>query len=121
MILYWKILRNLFCFCFTWQLYGIIYEWIHPSQQTTDIREMKLINMDFPVIFKICINPSFNQAAIREEGYAGVKTYFRGRSRFNSSIYGWAGHTNTSEPRDTVDNIYKKILDFHEPEQFLKK
>ena len=112
-----KILNLLCCVAFTWQLFGMADEWINPVQKTTDITEKKLNDMKFPIIFKICMKPGFNVAALNREGYASITDYFLGQSRYNSSIYGWAGHTNTSETRNTVDAIYQKIQNFPEAEK----
>ena len=83
------------CFAFIFQVYGIIQEWIHPSQTATQVSEKNIKGIDFPVIFKICPDPAFVLGLLRKEGYRDVFSYFRGESKFNKSIYGWAGHTNT--------------------------
>lgn len=85
--------------------------------KTTDITEKQLKNLQFPIMFKICMKPGFNTTALKEEGYAGISEYFLGRSRFNSSVYGWAGHSNTSEARSTVDDVYQKVQYFHRVEK----
>ena len=108
------------CLAFTWQLYGIVSEWVKPSQKTTDITEKKLDQFELPLIFKICPDPGFNLSAIREEGYDDIWHYFYGRSSFNNSIFGWAGHTNTSETRGSVEQVYQKVLHFPTPESFIK-
>ena len=95
---HWKLLNFLCLFAFTWQLYGILVEWINPSQQTTQITETTLDKIELPLI-KLCLDPAFNTTALQEEGYEYVHTYFHGKSRYNSSIYGWVGHTNTSHTR----------------------
>ena len=100
------------CIAFSWQLYGILDDWINPSLKTTDITEKQLEDLKFPIIFKICMKPGFNTTALKEEGYAGISKYFRGQSSYNSSVYGWAGHTNTSEIRTTVDAVYQKVQHF---------
>ena len=55
------------------------------------------------------MKPGFNTTALKEEGYAGISEYFLGQSRFNNSLYGWAGHTITSEVRDTVADVYQRV------------
>ena len=117
---HWKVLNIMCCLAFTWQLYGIVSEWVKPSQKTTDITEKKLDQFELPLIFKICPDPGFNLSAIREEGYDDIWHYFYGRSSFNNSIFGWAGHTNTSETRGRVEQVYKKVLHFPTPESFIK-
>ena len=117
----WKILTLLCCLAFTFQLFGIVKEWINPVQKTTDITEKKLNDMKFPIIFKICLKPGFNRTVLREEGYLGPVAYFLGQSRYNHSVYGWAGHTNTSNTRNTVDAVYQKVQNFPAVEKALKR
>ena len=66
---------------------------------------------DFPLVFKICIQPSFSKpAAFQDAGYKSLYHYFLGQSRFNSSIYGWAGHaSNLSGLKSTVKLVYNNI------------
>ena len=106
---HWKILNLLCCFAFIWQLYGIMDDWIHPSRKTTDIMENKLEDLEFPIVFKVCLKPGFNITALKEEGYSSIPGYFTGQSRYNSSIYGWAGHINNSQSKSTVEDVYKKV------------
>ena len=75
--------------------------------------------MDFPVIFKLCLNPGLNITAIQEEGYEFDVTYFMGLSKYNRSLYGWAGHTDTNGIRSSVAEVYQKIQNFPTPESFL--
>ena len=106
---HWKILNLLCCFAFSWQLYGIMDDWIHPSRKTTDITEKKLEDLEFPIVFKVCLKPGFNITALKEEGYESFSGYFTGQSRYNKSIYGWAGHTETFQSKSTVRDVYKKV------------
>ena len=108
------------CLAFTWQVYEIVDSGIHSQQAVTGIKKKKLQDMDFPVVFKICPDPAFNITLLKKEGYAKISGYFRGESRFNKSIYGWAGHTNTFETRDSVENIYHKVQRFPTPEKIIK-
>ena len=117
----WKILNLLCCLAFTWQLSGIVDEWINTVQKTTVMMEKKLQDMKFPIIFKICMKPGFNVTALKEEGYKNIYSYFYGLSRYNSSLYGWAGHTNTSKTRSTVDAIYQKVQNYLKVEKAVKK
>ena len=109
------------CLAFTWQAYEIVVSDFHSSQTLTRIEEKKLKDMDFPVIFKICPDPGFNITLLREEGYETRSGYFRGESQFNKSIYGWAGHTETCETRDSVENIYHKVQRFPTPDKIIKE
>ena len=114
-----KLINFLCLFGFTWQLSGILGEWIKPSQQTTQITETNLDNIELPLI-KLCLDPAFNATALQEEGYQDIPAYFHGKSRYNSSIYGWGGHTKTSYIRGAVDQIYQKVQNFPTANGLLK-
>ena len=55
--------------------------------------EINVTIKDFPVVFKICITPGFDAKNLKFVGYSSVYNYFAGESRHNSSLIGWAGHT----------------------------
>ena len=89
------ILLNVGCLlAFIIQMSILTYYQIHPSQTVTSTVRKNLSDVDFPVLFKICIKPGFNLTALQEVGYASTWEYFTGQSRYNSSLVGWAGHKN---------------------------
>ena len=63
-----------------------------PSRTETIEEETNLGEIDFPVLFKFCFKNAFNLEKVKESGYKNVWEYFCGKSKFNSSVYGWAGH-----------------------------
>ena len=76
------------------------------NQGPTELRRnvMKLQDMEkFPVLFKLCPKPGgFNVSSLKEEGYNDIADYFYGFSRYNKSLYGWAGHTRNGSVRSSV-------------------
>ena len=70
----------------------LLREEIWPSQTKTDVKELKLENIDFPVVFKLCFKNSFDLKRLNDAGYSSVWNYFKGMSKFNNSVFGWAGH-----------------------------
>jgi hypothetical protein len=91
------------------QLGLVIRGYVAPTLTNTRVEQQDLKDMDFPLIFKICVDPGFDQTAIFEAGYRNTWEYFIGRNRFNSSIVGWAGHTNTSGVQGSVQEILSRI------------
>ena len=75
------------------QVAFLIVEQISPTQTETSTKEVKMEEIEFPVIFKICFKNSFDLDKVKEAGYKSVWDYFKGESKFNDSLYGWAGHT----------------------------
>ena len=72
------------------------YYQLYPTETSTRLSERKLDDLDFPVLFKICLNPAFNEDKIKEVGYYSLWSYFTGKGRWRNSnggaVYGWAGH-----------------------------
>ena len=103
-------LVNIFCvFFFGFQLVHLCIEYVNPSVTITQEKTEKLGDIQFPVVLKICIIPGFNETAIREAGYNESWFYFHGQSKFNGSIFGWAGHNNRSETLGEVEEIFKRV------------
>ena len=65
---------------------------INPRATVSQMEEKSLDNIDFPVVFKICIKPAFNISELYRVGYASIWEYFIGQSRHNGSVFGWGGH-----------------------------
>ena len=61
-----------------------------PSLRTYDVN---LKDLDFPIIFKVCVN-EIEDGYLRYQkfGYGDVIEFFRGKSMFNESLLGWHGH-----------------------------
>ena len=66
---------------------------INPSKTLVMTEKKNFSEVEFPLIFKICIRPGFNETEVKNLGYRTSWEYLLGRSRYNGSIYGWAGHT----------------------------
>ena len=122
MIQHHFLLANIACFiAFTVQFGNVFVGNIWPQHTNTHMEEKKLLDIDFPVIFKICVRPGFNSTAFWELGYKRTPwQFFTGRSRFNSSIYGWAGHTNQSGVQGTVQEVVDRVR-MHKVKDVLKK
>ena len=94
------------------QLFFILMVFVNPDQLNTDTSEIALQDIDFPLDIKICAEPAFDESAIVEAGYGtewNQYDYFTGRSRFNRSIFGWAGHTPDSGVVGSVEEVLDKV------------
>ena len=89
----WIFIKSVCVLSFLVQMCFQLYEQVHPSQTETVLEDKKLDDIEFPVLFKICFKNSFDLTKLEEAGYSSVSKYFSGVSKFNKSLYGWAGHT----------------------------
>ena len=110
------LLANLGCligFCF--QFGNVLDTYVHPTQTTITVTERDLKDSEFPLLFKICFNPSFNTTAEEE---AGFDDFFSGQSKYNSSLVGWAGHTEEGGVLGTVEEMVSKLT-LHNPQEVI--
>ena len=104
----WYLIRIGCLVAFMVQTTTLIVNMINPKETLIKTQIMNFDKIDFPLTFKICITPGFNTTELKALGYENILGYFEGRSRFNTSIIGWAGHTVDGQ---VVSNISGIILD----------
>ena len=70
------------------------YYILHPQLPSLRFLKKSLHDLDFPLAFKLCVS-EINKSSDRYKrvGYSDNNDFFKGRSMFNSSLYGWCGHT----------------------------
>ena len=106
-------LANLVCTAIlTVQLGHVLEGYIKPTITRTWEEKVLLQDIDFPVVIKICVVPGLNQTALWEVGYNDTWSYFLGQSKFNSSVFGWAGHAEDSGTIGTVGEIMAHVSDY---------
>ena len=105
----WVLLHLVCSLAVSIQVVLVLQEFVNPQTTNSEIKETHLQDLDFPLLFKICVDPSFNDTAVEALGYDSIWNYFSGMSRFNASIYGWAGHTNRSGVKDSVSGVFDKV------------
>ena len=86
----------------------IVLNILNPEFPQVRYYKEELKNIEFPMSFQICVT-EFNLTNATDEkyhkyGYNGLWEYFKGKSRYNSIIVGWAGHKqNHSTATFTVE------------------
>ena len=91
------------CFlAFLAQISILIFGMMNPKTTLTGTQKVGFEEIDFPLVFKVCIKPGFNDRELRKFGYRNSFMYLLGMSMFNKSTFGWAGHTPEG---DVVSNI----------------
>ena len=90
---FFKLLLQVSCYVgFLIQIILLAVEEIKPSQTETSLNEIRLEDIEFPVVFKLCFKDNMDLDKLRDSGYETIFRYFEGKSKFNNSTYGWAGH-----------------------------
>ena len=106
----WTVVNSICILAAFIQLVFIIANYINPVQLNTIASEIALKDIDFPLDIKICAEPAFNESAIFEAGYERkIYKYFIGRSRFNKTVVGWAGHTKDYGTVGSVEEVLDKV------------
>ena len=117
----WTVVNSICILAAFIQLVFIIANYINPDQLNTIASEISLDDIGFPLDIKICAEPAFNQNALVESGYDRLLyNYFTGRSRYNPSVFGWAGHDNENGTLGSVEEILDKVRN-HKVDEFIKE
>ena len=81
------------------------YYELFPMETSTRFSERKLDAIDFPILFKICINPAFDEEKLQQFGYSSLWSYFKGKSSWSNKkkkMYGWSGHSENGSMVSSV-------------------
>ena len=82
------------------------YHQLFPQKTSSRLEERKLDDVDFPILFKICLNPAFDLQKLKDVGYRSLWKYFVGTSdRASRKTYGWAGINENGTRYATVAGI----------------
>ena len=82
---------------FLYQLVQILPSYFHPTATNTEVKEVPLKDMDFPLDFKVCFEPArFNETVLKSFGYESMYWYLRGTSNHTLPALGWGGYNNES-------------------------
>ena len=109
---HWAMIHGLCGAAFLIQLWSVLESFLSPYLTTTRQETKPLRDINFPLVFKVCVKPGFDTSALEEEGYEvtqGLGDFFRGKSRYNSSLYGWGGHTSSGGVRAGVREVLERV------------
>ena len=84
------------CVCllaFLVQTTTLIAGMVSPKDTVIKTQKIDLAEIDFPLIFKVCVKPGFNETQLKILGYRNSHDYLVGTSKYNKTVFGWAGHT----------------------------
>ena len=71
----------------------IFYYIVYPTLPEIKNYKKQLNEIEFPIAFQLCVEERANSTRrYNQVGYSDAWTFFYGQSKFNSSVYGWAGH-----------------------------
>ena len=96
-------LNVLFLIIFLVHLSFIGYQSLYPDVPQIVVHKKDLSEVHFPLSIRICLFENDDKGArFQEYGYDDIVDYFLGRSMYNSSIVGWAGHTKNGSTFESV-------------------
>ena len=79
------------CFgLFVLQMSLLIHSRLHPEKTISSTEQRKLREIPFPVVFRVCIKPAYNQTFLEEAGYKDPWYFFTGFLFLcPEHLYGW--------------------------------
>ena len=66
------------------------------------------MDIDFPVIFKLCFRKENEDENLHALGYRYMRDFYRGKSIFNGSLIGWNGHTKDGQTLGIVEGMVEE-------------
>ena len=69
----------------------LVLSYINPNTLKTTIAQKSLADMDFPLVFKLCVKPGYDLEGLNALGYGDIFDYFKGLTGDNDDFVGWAG------------------------------
>ena len=108
-------LAHLFCiFVFLVQLCQLLPTYFAPTMTNTEVTNVQLKEIDFPLDFELCVKPVLNSTALQQFGYLTPYLYMVGANS-DSTLVGWGGHNGTGPSAEKVLkaarlNVTKNIL-----------
>ena len=76
------------------QLFKLLPNYFAPTMTYTEVTNVPLKDIDFPLDFEICLKPLLNRTALQEFGYLSQFHYTVG-ANLDNTLIGWAGHNST--------------------------
>ena len=70
---------------FVLQMSLLIQSQMHPEKTISSTEQKILGEIPFPVVFRICIKPAYNETFLKEAGYRQTWDYFTGSHHFKPS------------------------------------
>ena len=94
-------------------MYLIAESYVWPTLTNTKSSQVQLSDIDFPVLFKVCVKPGFKYERLVKEGYESFTDYFHGRSRFQNDLFGWNGHGKPKQNSKSMEGLEDQFLYAH--------
>ena len=99
-----RALNFIFVFVFIVHITTIVYQDLNPRHPSIKSYSKDLKDIEFPISFKLCVGERENATdKFRRLGYTNEMDFYHGRSRFNETILGWNGHTETMSTVGSIE------------------
>lgn len=89
-----RIINSVCLVIFIVQALQLVFQYRNPLFTATSVEYRRLRDIEFPILFKVCVNPGFNSEKLSQYGYSDLVGYFHGKSSKSSSFVGWTGHSD---------------------------
>ena len=87
------------------------HQMLYPNLPDIRIYKTDLKDIDFPLVFKLCVMEKHNSTArYTNVGYEDSFNFFQGVSKYNKSLYGWSGHYENGSTIASVEGKYLIII-----------
>ena len=86
------------------------YYILFPVLPEIRITNRKLEDIEFPLSLKVCVSEISNSfQRYSNLGYEDETSFYGGRSAYNESLFGWAGHTKDGQKIGEISGCFIAI------------
>ena len=105
-----KIILNvsLFIACIV-HIFSILHNYLNPELPINKEYENNLGDIEFPLIFKLCFHQHNETRILQSLGYERIYMFYMGKSKYNSSLFGWSGHVRNGSTLGSTEGMKGKF------------
>ena len=81
---------------------------LNPEQPSVKTYKKDLKDIDFPMTLRLCLQLEKLDGSdknMKPLGYKNIREYFMGKSRYNGSSIGWAGHMKNGSTLGSIEGL----------------
>ena len=108
-----SIIQSILVIICVFHICSIVYLNANPRLPNIIKYKKDIEDIEFPISFILCINPKKNGVEkMKTFGYLDEWSFFFGKSMFNDSIIGWAGHSKNGSIYETAEGNQNLIFQY---------
>ena len=95
----------IFLLSFTIHFSYIVHFILNPEFPDVRVYNADLKDIEMPISFQFCVHRKDTEKNFQKMGYQDLNTFYKGKSLYNNSLYGWLGHKKEGGTFKSVEGM----------------